>query len=200
MQSAIEQFRFSISRVRNLIALYSFIKSQTTGVLDASDMLRAAIVLTVSALDYYVHEVVRIGMLHIHRGQRSEVPGFSRFQISLGSVRDGINAPGSHDYWLEHEIRVRHGYKSFQQADNIADAIRLISDKKLWEEISITLGIDAKAVKQQLNLIVDRRNKIAHEADINPTFPGDRWPIDETSVKEAIDFIEQLVESIHNVL
>jgi hypothetical protein len=140
-------------------------------------------------------------MLEIHRGQRPEPPAFSRFQISLGNARAGINAGQNIDSWLEDEIRQRHSYKSFQQPEPIADAIRLICDKKLWEEVSTNMGSPAKDIKQQLILIVDRRNKIAHEADIDPTLSlGNRWPIDELLVNEAVDFIEQVVESIHNIL
>jgi two-component sensor histidine kinase len=51
MQLAIEQFRLSIARVRDLIAIHNSLKSQTTSALDVSDILRAALVLTVSALD-----------------------------------------------------------------------------------------------------------------------------------------------------
>lgn len=201
MQSAIDLFRISITRVRDLIAVHNSLKAQASSVLDLSDMLRAALVLAVSALDYYIHEVVRIGMLEIHRGPRPEPPGFSRFQISLGSARAGINAGQNIDSWLEDEIRQRHSYKSFQQPEAIADAIRLISDKKLWEEVSTNMGSPARSIKQQLSLIVDRRNKIAHEADIDPTLSiGNRWPIDELLVNEAVDFIEQVVESIHNIL
>jgi len=201
MQSAIDLFRISIGRVRDLIAVHNSLKAQASSVLDLSDMLRAALVLAVSALDYYIHEVVRIGMLEIHRGLRPEPPGFSRFQISLGSARAGINAGQNIDSWLEDEIRQRHSYKSFQQPEAIADAIRLICDKKLWEEVSTNMSRPAKDIKQQLNLILDRRNKIAHEADIDPTLSiGNRWPIDELLVNEAVDFIEQVVESIHNIL
>jgi RiboL-PSP-HEPN len=58
-----------------------------------------------------------------------------------------------------------------------------------------------KDIKQQLDSIVDRRNKIAHEADINPTFNiGNRWDIDEVLVSEAVDFIEKLIENIHLML
>ncbi|MGB7708399.1 MAG: HEPN domain-containing protein [Microcoleus sp.] len=201
MQPAIDLFGISIARVRDLIAVHNSLKAQTSSVLDLSDMLRAALVLAVSALDYYIHEVVRIGMLEIHRGQRPEPPAFSRFQISLGNARAAINAGQNIDSWLEDEIRQRHSYKSFQNPDNIAEAVRLICDKKLWEEVSINMGSPAKDIKQQLSLIVDRRNKIAHEADIDPSYPiGDRWPIDELLVNEAVDFIEQVVESIHKIL
>jgi hypothetical protein len=51
MQLAIEQFRISLARVRDLIAIHNSLKSQTTSALDVSDILRAALVLTVSALD-----------------------------------------------------------------------------------------------------------------------------------------------------
>lgn len=249
MQSALDQFRISIGRVRDLIDLHNSVKAQATGALDVSDMLRAALVLAVSALDYYVHEVVTLGMLEIHRGQRSEPTpsanttqsAFSRFQVSLGGARQERLAAidiaswleteieQTHGYaflqqsytvaalipaisssvvkrlnkasWLENEIRERLGYQSFQQADKIADAIRYISDKKLWDEVANKISRPAKDIKQQLNSIVDRRNKIAHEADIDPTFNiGDRWNIDEVLVGDAVDFIEQIVESIHQVL
>lgn len=249
MQSAFDQFHISIGRVRDLIALHNSVKAQATGALDLSDILRAALVLTVSALDYYVHEVVRLGMLEIHRGQRPEPSSphnvtqsaFSRFQVSLGSAREdrrvameidswieneiqqsyGYNfLQQSHTIsglipaisscilkrlnnasWLEDEIRERLGYQSFQQPDKVAEAIRLISDKKLWDELSIKMSKPARDIKQQLSSIVDRRNKIAHEADIDPTFNlGSRWPIDEVLVNEAVDFIEYFVESIHQTL
>ena len=201
MQSAIDLFGISIARVRDLIAVHNSLKAQTSNVLDLSDMLRAALVLAVSALDYYIHEVVRIGMLEIHRGQRLEPPAFSGFQISLGNARTGINAGQNIDSWLEDEIRQRHSYKSFQQPNAIADAVRLICGKKLWEEVSMNMGKPANDIKQKLILIVDRRNKIAHEADIDPTLSlGNRWPIDELLVNEAVDFLEQVVESIHKIL
>jgi len=249
MQSALDQFRISISRVRDLIALHNSVKAQATGALDVSDMLRAALVLAVSALDYYVHEVVTLGMLEIHRGQRSEPTpsanttqsAFSRFKVSLGGARQERLAAIDIASWLEteieqthgyaflqqsytvaalipaisssvvnrlnnasgleDEIRERLGYESFQQPDKIADAIRYISDKKLWDEVANKISRPAKDIKQQLNSIVDRRNKIAHEADIDPTFNiGNRWNIDEVLVGNAVDFIEQIVESIHQVL
>lgn len=201
MQSAIDQFNISIRRVRDLIAIHNSIKAQATNALDLSDMLRAALVLSVSALDYYIHEIVRIGMLEIYQNQRPEPSAFSKFQISLGSARQQINFAANDNSWLESEIRQRHSYKSFQQPDNIADAIRLISDKKLWEEVSRQMNRPAREIKRQLKLIVDRRNKIAHEADIDPTLSlGNRWPIDEILTAEAVDFIETVAQSIHKIL
>ncbi|MDJ0601643.1 MAG: HEPN domain-containing protein [Crocosphaera sp.] len=249
MQSAIEQFRVSIKRVRDLIALHNSIKAQSTSALDLSDILRAALVLTVSALDYYIHEVVTLGMLEIYRGQRSEPnpsrnsskSAFSRFKVSLGGasqerqialdIASWLETEIQQNYgseflqqsyqlsqllpmisnsminrlnntsWLEAEIRETLGYQSYQQPDKIADGIRLISDKKLWDEVGNNMNKPANDIKQQLTLIVNRRNKIAHEADIDPTYNiGNRWPIDEILVNEAVDFIEDVVENIHQIL
>ena len=200
MQSALDQFRISLNRVRDLIAVHNSVNTQSTSALDLSDILRAALVLSVSALDYYVHEVVKLGMLEIHRGNRLEPPAYSKFQISLGSAREGMNSANL-DYWLEAEIQQRHSYKSFQSPDKIADAIRLISDQSLWQEVGILMGQPARDIKQRLNLIVDRRNKIAHEADINPELGlGNRWSINEAMVQDTIDFIEEVIESIHLVI
>lgn len=71
-----------------MIAVHNSVKAQSTSVLNLSDMLRAALVLAVSALDYYIHEVVTLGMLEIHQGLRPEPPAFSRFQISLGTFNN----------------------------------------------------------------------------------------------------------------
>lgn len=200
MQSVIEQFRLNINRVRDLVAIYSILENQTAGRLVFSDILRAAFVLAVSALDYYVHEVVRIGMLEIYRGQRPETPAFSRFQISLSSLRQALNEAASNDYLLENEIRQRHSYQSFQRPDKIADAIRLISDKQLWKEVSVKMSIPEQGIKEQLRLIVERRDRIAHEADIDRNCPGTRCPIVQVFVNEKVDFLEQVVESIHKIL
>ena len=249
MQSACDQFRISIKRVRDLISLHNSIKAQTTAALDLSDILRAALVLTVSASDYYIHEVVTLGMLEIHRGTRSEPAvtantnqsAFSKFKVSLGSANQDrkvaidigswIESEIQQNYgddllqqshkisslipiisntilnrlnnnsWLEAEIRESLSYKSFQEPEKIADAIRLISNIKLWDDVANKMGRTAKDVKQQLSFIIDRRNKIAHDADIDPTLGlGSRWNIDESMVNDAVNFIEQVVESIHQIL
>jgi len=60
MQTVINQFRTNISRVRNLGSIFGALNSQTTSVLDLSDILRAELVLAVSALDHFIHELVRL--------------------------------------------------------------------------------------------------------------------------------------------
>lgn len=199
MNSLINRFESNIQQIHNIHQTYKVLDSQTTNIIDITDVLRAEIVLCVSALDYYIHEAVRIGLIEIFAGTRAETKHSKKFEVSVSSVKEAIANPDNFD-WFENEIREKHSYKSFQQANKIADAIRLISEIKLWEEVGRIMGDEPQNIKARLDLIIDRRNKIAHEADMNPSYPGVRWAINEILVEETVDFIERLVKAIHSLL
>lgn len=199
MQSAIQQLRVNIERVRAIGGLYAALGHLTTPAVDASDLLRTQIVMAVSALDHYIHEIARVGMLEVYSGQRSQTAAFQRFQVTMDNVIIGLSAPGANT-WLETEIREKHGYLSFQNPDRIADAVRLFSSCELWPSVASQLGMTVEDAKTQLQLIVDRRHKIVHEADIDPSYPGSRWPISSTDSVYAVDFLHNLCEAIHAVV
>lgn len=138
-------------------------------------------------------------MIEIVEGKRTTTPGFLRFKVSLDGVMTGMQ-PGATSSWLETEVRTQHSLLSFQQSDKVADAIRLISPVELWNEVGSRLATPAADIKSNLQLVVQRRNKIAHEADIDPSYPGVRWPITPTDVTAATDFIERVCEAIHQIV
>jgi len=199
MQPAINQFRSNIAKVKALGGLHQALTQLTTTALDASDLLRAQIVMAVSALDHYIHEVSRLGMLEVYDGLRTSTPSFDKFQVSMDSVR-AHSAGGSGNAWFESEIREKHSYLSFQHPDRITEAIRLFSSVQPWPSVAALLQMNTGDVKTRLRVIVDRRNKIAHEADSDPSYPGARWPISKRDVTSAISFIETLCEAIHTVI
>lgn len=179
-------------------AIYLSMSTMVTKALDLSDLLRAEIVMVVSALDHYIHELSRLGMVQAYEGKRNPTPAFLKFGISLEStllIKSGTSGTA----WLDTEIRTKHSFLSFQHPDKIADAVRLFSDIELWNLVSQELNDKPQNVKTRINLLVDRRNKIAHEADIDPSYPGSRWPIDSKMVEEAIDFVSTVCEAIHRV-
>ena len=202
MQAALDQFRENIRRSRDLTAIFKVMDSQTTEAFDISDVLRASLVLVVSSLDHFIHEMVRLGMLEAYWEKRERTPGFLRFQVPLKSVPQ-TSSDFDSTAWLDMQIRERHGHQSFQTPDSIADALRLVSDVELWNEVARSLGRERQEVTDTLSLIVQRRNKIAHEADIVPDIAGQiaysnfRSPIDEGMVQDAINFIEQVSETIY---
>lgn len=171
----------------------------TTPAIDTTDLLRTQIVLAVSALDHYIHELTRLGMLEVFNGIRPPTNAFGRFQVSVEAVMMGIS--GSHGTsWFENEVREKHGFLAFQHPDKVADAIRLFSTCELWPQVSTRLGVPNQDLKNRLKLIVDRRNKIAHEADLDPSYPGIRWPITLADTVSTVNFIKDICEAIHVVV
>ena len=57
-------------------------------------------------------------------------------------------------------------------------------------------------MKNRLRAIVNRRNQIVHEADLDPSIPGsmNRWSISSADVTSALDFIQDVCEAIHIVV
>lgn len=194
MQRALDQFHANLVRVRSLGGIHASLAASTTPALDLSDLLRAQIVLAVSAFDTLVHEVARLGMLESASGARPVTDALRRFQISFEAAQSAPSSPAL--AWLDDEIRRRHSYLSFQMPDKVADAIRHVSDVQLWNEVGRRLRRPSEDVKLELRLLVERRNKIAHEADADPSFPGTRWPIDPAMTKRAIDFLESVGSAI----
>jgi hypothetical protein len=86
---------------------------------------------------------------------------------------------------------------AFQYPDKIADAIRLFSSCELWPSVATAMATTAEDVRSRLRLIVERRNKIVHEADVDPSYPDARWPITKADTDGVNDFIEELCEKIH---
>jgi len=192
-----DNFNSNLQRVAALKGLYITISQMVKPILDTSDILRAQLVLAVSALDTYIHNLVKEGMLEIVDGRRPPSKAFLKFRISIGS---SISYPsGEIRTRIETEIIEQHSFLSFQKPDKIADAIRLFVDIALWDEVSQKIGEDKKSIKDTLDLIAERRNKIAHEADLDPSYPNQRWPITQKDVDDAVEFLESICAAIDTV-
>ncbi len=191
-----------MERVRALGGLYHAFGQLTTPAVDLTDLLRSQIVLAVSAMDLYIHEITRIGMLEGYDGKRPQTKAFSRFQVAMDAVIEAIARPGRNE-WLESEIRKKHGYQALQHPDKIADAVRLFSSCELWPAVAAKLNLTGLEVKTQLLVIVNRRNQIVHEADWAPSSPGQpaiRWPISPADSERAVNFIVDVCEAIDDVV
>lgn len=195
MTSAKIHFEQNILRVKNLGLIYQNIQTQTTENLD--DILRAQYVMLVSALDHFIHEIVRLGMIETYNNNRTPTKSFKDFILNSDKniLFQKAIMEEKNSGWLNGQIRHRNGFKSFQEADKIKEALLLILDKDIWEEVSEILDTD---IKRKLNLIIDRRNQISHEADIEPINQELR-EIREDDIIYSIDLIESLVNTIFEV-
>lgn len=199
MLSAITQFRVNLKQVRELGDLAVAIKGVTTPVIDVSDIYRAQLVLAVSALDHFIHELVRLGMIDSAKGGRPKTDAYLKFKLPVTAMHDALSG-ASIEALMSDAIRKEHSWQSFQKPEKIATAVKLITNKKLWDDVSTILVSKKEDICSQLEIIVDRRNKIAHEADMDPTNPGFRWPITQILANNAVDFIDSLAEAIFSVV
>jgi hypothetical protein len=177
--------------------------------MSADELLRAEWVSRVSALDLYIHELVAQNMVKIFEGSRNGCPGFSKFRCSSDTLMRIKNAVTAADASaaFDLEVRKRMSRVTYQFPEDIAEGIRLISGTELWNEIALAKGATdtskgalAKSLKKGLSLIVDRRNRIANEGDLQPSIPRTPWPITRADVSYMAGFIEDLVRTIDNIV
>jgi hypothetical protein len=189
--------------------LHAYISGKLTGAMSADELLRAEWVARISALDLYVHELIAQNMVKIFNATRTTCQGFTKFHCSSDTLMRVKYAPTPADASAAFDLEVRSKLSrvTYQTPDDIADGIRLISDCELWNEIALSKGAtpatksaDAKILKRSLSLIVERRNKIAHEGDLQPSIPRTPWTISRADVSYATSFIEDLVRTIEGIV
>ena len=201
MQRAIEKFRLNIKSVKDLDAIYSLlVKNYPLLEEQAGDILRAEIVLAVSALDCFIHDLVKQGIIETYQGIRTPSEQFPNYKIPLQFVKLIENTDNLEDRlsFLEKAITEINSKDSYQAPKGINYALQFINIKNIWQKTSELMDIKAKDIQDELSLIIDRRNKIAHEADYD-ALTGTKIPIDQQNINDVIQFIEKFCESIYQV-
>jgi hypothetical protein len=195
-------------RCSQLKVLHTHLASVTTNVLQPDELLRAEWVARVGALDLYVHEKVIQSMTEIFEGRRPPSPSYLRFQLSNETLDRVRGATSKTDALaaFDLELRGQLGRRTFQFPEDIAEAIRLCSTVELWNEVALRLGASpatknesAKDLKKDLSLIIHRRNKIAHEGDLQPSLLREPWPITKADLDFVATQIETLVRAIDGI-
>jgi hypothetical protein len=185
--------------------LHAFLTNNAASVIQSDELLRAEWAMRVSALDLYVHEVVSQNLLKIFQGMRPVCPGYSKLQISSDTLmRIHASGPGlASDIAFDLEIRTRLARVTYQFPDDIADGIRMVSPIEFWNEIArhhgaapASLRIDTATLKGELTQIVNRRNKIVHEGDLEPGIPRLPWSISREDVDQVKITIEKVVHGM----
>lgn len=203
MLQAKGQFDKSFSRVNEIHALYNHLKNEwlfTSTFLD--DLLRSEIVYIISALDKFIHDIVKIGILESYNNLRPKTSALNGFTISFAQLNLFVSpVPGmDSNNLLESIIIDNHKHLSFQDPLKISQALSLIWDENhKWYQIANAMGLSENDVKIELKNIVIRRNQIVHEADLD-LFTNTIQSINETDVLNSVSFINNLVNSIYSLV
>lgn len=201
MIQAERRFYDNVKRVDDLGSIYDeIIRLAPLLTEQASQILRAQFVLIVSAFDTYIHDIVRIGIIQQYEGIRAPAKGLSRLCISYPNMLDFNSQPPIMKLpTLDRIIRNTNAADSYQSSTSVEYALGLIGLSKVWSLAAVTMGGTGDDIKKRLDLIVRRRNQIAHESDYNPA-SGDQYPIDKIQVDQTIQFMKDLINVVKSLL
>jgi hypothetical protein len=169
--------------------------------------LRHVWIICVSAFDLYMTELVsETGLRLIDREPPLLTASLRQVQFPLDSII-GINtlSPTERLLFFRDRIYATVQYKSFYKPDKVSEALSYIwicPPKEKWARIlshmiatGRHLGRTEENVRDELTLIGDRRDLIAHSVD---TLPGaeEPNPVERADAASVIEFIVDLATSI----
>lgn len=200
MSPPLKSFEKNIESIKMLDNIYKYFSNQLQAI-DLSEILRAELVLLVSAFDCYIHDIVKHGMLEIFNGQRKTNSKFTEFRIPMSFVQQIILADSDiqKKQLIEAAIKKTNSKNSFQSPSIIDNTLQFISVKNIWGQIKDDIGMEPCDIKHKLGLIVNRRNKIAHEADID-SITDEKTEILHEDIIDSIDFVSKVTNAIDKII
>ena len=169
--------------------------------MDLSDILRAEYVLIVSAFDCYVHDVILQGMSNMFSGSKPESSGFNDFCLPMSTVKQLLDTddPVIREGIYNASVKKLLSKDSYQSPKSVEYAMGMINHKKIWKKIGDKINVSPQDVVSKLGLIIQRRNKIAHEADIQNLVSMDKTPIDRSDVDDTFAFLDKIVRALEDI-
>lgn len=193
ISSAHRAFNDGCDRADKLKFIFEYLKKVAPSAIDCDDILRSALVLAVSSFDLFIHDLFRLEVTH-RLSSKQEINSLRvPFNVLISSDRAQIDI-------IDESIRKENSYKSFVAPDKLAECLRILVDKP-WDKIADDLNDTAAISKAKLRSVVDLRNRIVHEADVNPAYGRiELWPIYCEDVENSIAFLRQLGASIAEIV
>lgn len=202
MTNALNQYNQNTVYVRGYGQLYEMLLTNLPSLSQQAEMLlRAQWVMAVSAFDTFFHDVVRIGLIEMFVGNRPVSNGAKNYLVSYNALKAILDANSIIDkqLLLNNEIRRINSKDAFQSPQSIEYVMSILGIQNIWNKISPTIGMRAVDIKDQLAIIVRRRNQIAHESDINPA-TSCQIPISKSDVDNMTSFMDRIVNAVYQLL
>lgn len=148
----------------------SGLTSKTFGDEYTSELLRAAHVTIVAALDRYCHELIASRVIASLKNTKSVSAELNKIELPIQDVHKAIihaRKPKSRPLLIVRaSVQEQIYQRTFQSPREIADGLSIIGVKRLWVNCATHLGCGAEDVIKRLNKVAARRNRIVHEGDL----------------------------------
>jgi len=198
-------FRDNIKRINNRFEIIDLLYAQKK-IEEANDILRYQIIYAMSALDFFMHEIYCFGLLKIFRNEKPRTYKYNEYKIPLKLLEQALYDAENIDYHLKETFidlnrnftfmspgRIRELLNIISSEDEFAMAEKILKDKNIIS--------DHDRLDHILDKIYDRRNKIAHQTDINHgNRDGNKNTISKGDVEESMNIISHLVETLYKII
>lgn len=201
---AVNNFNHNIKSCDELITLYETITKTLPGLeIQSKELLRSVIVLSVSALDNYLHDLYRTEIVESYLGVGNFSVNFEKISVSIKVLQnvESANSDAEKRTILQNELKKIQKTESYQSNRSIENIFINLGINKIWTRLEQEgiIGYRANQIKEELANIIDRRNKISHESDWD-YFHNRKFNIEKDDVIDSVKFIKNLVISFDNLL
>lgn len=193
MSSEKNFFDQQMTLLHSLSSIYQYLQG-TANLMDTTYLLRAEYVLIISAFDNYLHSIVR-HKLRTAFFSTQTLPKEFNLPIEICRLIRNESSESIQQDILDSALRQHLEKDSFQSPRSVEYALGLIGVNHIWKQASLVIGDTPDHIRNQLALIIKRRNQIAHEADID-YYTTTLRSIDLQTVIDCRSFLENLVSSI----
>jgi restriction system protein len=205
-----EAFMTNLSYARRMVKAGRILTPFRSPTIDIDDFYRAAWVQAVAALDHWLHEEVLRRVAELTAQDSPEMPHqLRRYELPLHRVEAVRRGEVTLSEAVVEHLRDKLAVQALQHPGKIAEVLKLVTEKKVWYEAAGCINkeffqgrttFNEKTLRGRYLEITQRRNKIAHDADLIDGDLKQRRPIDEAEVTDAIDWIERIALAIAHVL
>lgn len=192
MIAALDVFHRLIDQVDEIEAVAARVETEDREV--AAILRRSGFLLAVAALDAYFHER-GIALLHWAALQsHANAVNVANYLRSV-SASDVSGSTG------DAHIRLRLSFKTLVSPGSIDTLLTTatLNADQLWLGVALEKSSRPDRMKLLLNLLYDRRNQIAHEADWDPALLNLR-PMEQVHLSECVAHVRAVVEGMDHQL
>jgi len=204
-----QAFKTNIEYARKMVLAGQSLAAFQSPVFDIGDFYRAAWVQAVSAVDHWFHEVLyrRVAELAVQ-----DSPGMpyqlNNFELPLKKVEEVRRGTTTLADAVSDHVRAKWSNAALQNPRKISEALKLVTEENIWAKAAAQINewhhgrtaMTEQALKKQYMAITERRNKIAHDADLVDGSLDQRRGITGAEVNDAIDWIERIALAIAKVI
>jgi hypothetical protein len=188
----------SVAAIENMFLLVDLLNDNNNEN-QAKDIMRSQIVFLVGALDFYMHEITKLGLSKIFDGEWEQTKKYMHISVPMSVLNDALKAGEESDWFVEF-INEQFSTVTIVSYENVKDQMnllglnmQLLADDVFYDMTSREKTIDK--LKNRLNGLFRRRNIIAHQSDRKHA-NAEILNIEREMVEGYIGDVNKIIDSI----